>query len=286
MSTAVLTGSLGRRVFGRARRLPAAPTVASVALGVILVAALFGPLLVTEDPNLVNLVNPYAESSASHILGTDAVGRDIFSRLLVGARTAVLGPLIVVSVSTVIALTMAIVGAWFGGLPDIGLSRLTDLLLAFPGMLLAIVAASVFGAGLLVATLALSISYIPYVARIVRAEALRQRRLPYIEAAWLQGVPTWVIWTRYMIPSMWGVILAQTVLSFAYATIDVAAVSYLGLGVQAPTADWGLMVAEGQTGVTQGHPMEAFAAGACLVIMILSLGILGEHLAQRAERGR
>lgn len=168
----------------------------------------------------------------------------------------------------------------------IGISRVNDLLLAFPGILLAIVATSVFGVGLGVAAVALSISYIPYIARIVRSDALRQRRLPYIEAAWLRGVPTWWIWLKYLVPALWSVILAQIVLSFAYATIDVAAVSYLGLGVQAPTADWGTMVASGQEGVIQGHPLEALSAGACLVVMILSLGIVGDYLGGEADRGR
>jgi peptide/nickel transport system permease protein len=286
MSAATLAGSAGTRVFGRARRLPAAPALATVALVLILVAAVFGPLLVPHDPNAVEIVNPFAAPSASNLLGTDSVGRDILSRLVVGARTAVLGPLIVVTISTAIGVAMAILGAWFGGWLDIGVSRLNDLLLAFPGLLLAIVAASVFGAGLLTAAVALSVSYIPYISRIVRSQALRERRLPYIEAAWLRGVPTFSIWMRYLIPALATMILAQIVLSFAYATIDVAAVSYLGLGVQAPTADWGTMVAEGQNGLTQGHQMETFAAGACLVIMILSLGILGDYLAERVDRGR
>ena len=203
------------------------------------------------------------------------------SRLIVGARTAVLGPLIVVSISTAIGVAVAILAAWFGGWLDITISRTNDLLLAFPGMLLAIVAASVFGAGLATAAIALSISYIPYIARIVRSDALRERNLPYIEAAWLRGVPTRSIWGRYLIPALAAMILTQVVLQFAYATIDVAAVSYLGLGVQAPTADWGTMVAEGRAGLTQGHPMEALAAGACLVVMIVSLGVIGDYLAEK-----
>ena len=286
MSTQAIAGNAGLRFFGRVRRLPAATTVASVALGVIVFMAIFGPLIVSKDPNLVEILNPYAEPSAEHLLGTDSVGRDIFARLIVGARTAVVGPLIVVTIGTVVGLAMAILGAWFGGWLDVGVSRLNALLLAFPGILLAIVATSVFGVGLVTAAIALSVAYVPYIARVVRSEALRQRRLPYIEAAWLRGVPTRVIWFRYLIPALSGVILAQVVLSFAYATIDVAAVSYLGLGVQAPTADWGTMVASGQEGVVEGHPMEALSAGACLVIMILSLGVIGDHLSERAERKR
>lgn len=286
MTAASIAGSAGLRFFGRVRQLPAATLIASLALGVIVFLAIFGPLLISTDPNLVDILNPYAEPSGEHLLGTDSVGRDLLARLVVGARTAVLGPLIVVSIATVIGLALAIFGAWFGGWLDIGISRVNDLLLAFPGILLAIVATSVFGVGLGVAAVALSISYIPYIARIVRSDALRQRRLPYIEAAWLRGVPTWWIWLKYLVPALWSVILAQIVLSFAYATIDVAAVSYLGLGVQAPTADWGTMVASGQEGVIQGHPLEALSAGACLVVMILSLGIVGDYLGGEADRGR
>ena len=194
MNAQTLSGSLGTRLFGRVRGLPTAPTLAAAALSLIVVAAVFGPLLVSQDPNLVDIVHPFADPSSAHLVGTDAVGRDLFSRLVVGARTAVVGPLIVVAISSAVGLAMAIFGAWFGGWLDIAFSRLNDLLLAFPGLLLAIVAASVFGAGLAAAAIALSISYVPYFARIVRSEAMRQRRLPYIEAAWLRGVPTRLIW--------------------------------------------------------------------------------------------
>jgi peptide/nickel transport system permease protein len=286
MTTQTIAGPAGLRFFGRVRRLPRATTIAVAALGTILFMAVFGPLLISKDPNLVELLNPYAQPSVDHLLGTDASGRDLFARLIVGARTAVIGPLIVVSLGTFFGLAMALFAAWFGGWLDVSISRFSDLLLAFPGLLLAIVATSVFGVGLAVAAIALSVAYVPYIARVVRSEALRQRRLPYIEASWLRGAPTRVIWMRDLLPALSGVIYAQVVLSFAYATIDVAAVSYLGLGVQAPTADWGTMVASGQKSVIEGHPMETLSAGACLVVMILSLGVVGDHLADRAQRKR
>lgn len=286
MSTQALAGSFAPRALGRLRRVPAVQTAALIVLAVIVIAAIFGPLLAPQDPNKVEILRPFEGASSAHLLGTDSSGRDIFSRLIVGSRTALLGPLIVVSIATAIGLVLAILAAWYGGWVDVGISRLNDLLFAFPGMLLAIVAASVFGVGLSTAAIALSIAYIPYIARVVRAEAIRQRRLPYIEAAWLQGVPTLWIWLRSLIPALWGVLLAQIVTSFAYATIDVAAVSYLGLGVQAPTADWGTMVAEGQDGLIQGHPMETLSAGICLVVMILALGIVGDWLGEQAEKGR
>ncbi len=284
MTSQSIAGASGLRFFSRIRQLPAATTVAVTVLGIIVFMAIFGPMLISTDPNLVELLGSYDQPGATHLLGTDSLGRDIFARLVVGSRTAVLGPLIVVALGTVFGLTFAIVGAWFGGLLDVGVSRLTDLMLAFPGLLLAIVATAVFGVGLLVAAIALSVAYVPYIARIVRSEALRERRLPYIEAAWLRGVPTRVIWFRDLLPALSGVIYAQIVLSFAYATIDVAAVSYLGLGVQPPTADWGTMVANGQKGVVAGYPLEALSAGVCLVMMILSLGVIGDYLADRAER--
>lgn len=286
MSAHSLDTAVGPAVFTRVRqRVPLAPTLAAAVLAVIVFAAIFGPLLVPENPNHVDITDPFALPSASHLLGTDSLGRDLFSRLIAGARSALVGPAIVVSIATVVGVTLAILGAWFGGWIDIGVSRLNDLLLAFPGILLAIVASAVFGAGLLTAALALSISYIPYISRVVRSEALRQRRLPYTEAAWLQGVPTVQIWLRYLVPNLSSLIIAQVVTSLAYATIDVAALSYLGLGVQPPTADWGTMVATGQDGVVQGMPQEALYAGACLVLMILSLGVLGDYLADRADHG-
>jgi len=138
----------------------------------------------------------------------------------------------------------------------------------------------------LVAAVALSIAYCAYTARVVRSEAIRERNMPYVEALWVQGQSTRVICWRHLLPNLMPLILAQVTLSFAYATVDVATISFLGLGVQPPTADWGTMVAQGQVGIQEGYPQESLYASACLVVLILAVSVVGDYLTDRAEQRR
>lgn len=272
------------RALRRLSRLGWAPTAAAVVLGVMVLMALLAGLLAPDDPNVVDILNPYADPSGAHPLGTDASGRDLLSRLIVGARSAILGPVIVVGIATPVGIAIALLAAWKGGWTDIALSRSMDIVLAFPGLLLAILAAAVWGPSLTVAAAALSVAYVPYVARVVRSEALVQRNRPYVEALWAQGHSAWSIWIRHLIPNLAPLIVAQTTIMLAYATVDVAAISFIGLAVQAPTADWGSMVATGQTGVLEGYPQESLMAGACLFVLVLCISVLGEALSDRAEQ--
>ncbi len=260
--------------------------IASAVIAVLVLIAIFAPLLVPSDPNLVSIVDPYLPTSPAHLLGTDASGRDLLSRLIMGTRTALLGPMIVVAISTPIGVGIAVASAWKGGWIDSVISRMLDVIFAFPGLLLAIVAAAVFSPSLLVAAVALSITYTAYTARVVRSEAIRQRHQPFVEALWIQGQSSAAICRRHLLPNLMPLILAQLTLSFAYATVDVATLSFLGLGVQPPTPDWGTMVAEGQTGIEDGYPQEALYASACLVILILAVSVVGDHLTDRAEQRR
>jgi peptide/nickel transport system permease protein len=272
------------RVTRSGRALPLAATVAAVAIVLLAIVAIAAPWLAPYSPDQVNFAIPFAGSSAQHLLGTDSDGRDLFSRLLIGSRTSLLGPLIVVGISTPVGTIMALGAAWMGGVVDQVLSRVIDLLFAFPGLLLAIFASAVFGVGLRTCAIALSVSYVPYIARIVRSEALRQRNLPYIEASWAQGLPDRRIVRRHLLPSLYALLIAQTTVSFAYATIDIAALSYLGLGVQPPTADWGSMIAEGQTYIVPGHPQESLYAGICIILTVIAFTVVGDYVGSLAGR--
>jgi peptide/nickel transport system permease protein len=266
------------------RRPPVVVLVAGCVLAAVTVVALFAPLLAPHDPNAVDFAHVFSGPSGLHLLGTDESGRDLLSRLITGSRTSLLGALIVDGVAAVAGSLLAVLSAWIGGWFDLAVGRLVDLLFAFPGLLLAILATAVFGPSLQTVALALALSYVPYTARVVRSEALRQRHLPYIESAWAQGQPSRRIIRRHLLPSLLPLIIAQTTVSFGYATIDVAALSYLGLGVQPPTADWGTMVASGQTNIVTGHPQESLYAGACLVIVVVAFTIIGDALGERARR--
>jgi peptide/nickel transport system permease protein len=256
-----------------------------VVIAVALVLAVFGPLLAPYSPNAVNLGNAYLGPSGGHLLGFDSQGRDLLSRMIVGARTSVLAPLGVVAVATVAGTLLALASAWCGGWLDTGLSAAMDILFAFPGILLAVLAAAVFGAGLTAVAISLVIAYTPYVMRIVRSAALKERNQPYVAALEVQGFSGHSICRKHLLRGVGGLIVAETTILFGWAMLDLAAVSFLGLGVQPPQADWGVMVSEGETGVLQGYPAEALAAGIAIVVVVVAVNLLGERLNDR-QRGR
>jgi peptide/nickel transport system permease protein len=256
-------------------------------LVVIVLAALvaiFGALLAPFDPDHIELSNSFVGPTGGHLLGFDGNGRDLLSRLMVGARTSLLGPLAVVAFAIALGVIVAVATAWKGGRFDTLASTGLDILFAFPGILLAVLAAAVFGAGLTAAALALAVAYMPYVARVVRSACLRERNQPYIAALEVQGFSGFKVCMRHLVPNVAPMIVAQGTILFGYAMVDLAAISFIGLGVQPPQADWGVMVQEGQSGVLQSYPQESFAAGLCIVIVVVAFNILGERLIERAQR--
>lgn len=274
-------GALLTRSRRTTRHTPSGLTiVAASVLAVVTLLALFAPLLDAPplQPDLSMIGQP---PSAQHLLGTDSNGRDILFRLIFGARTALLGPLLVALASTTLGSGLALFAAWHGGAVDSAVSRIFDLLFAFPGLLLAILAAAVLGKGLAAASIALSISYIPYVGRIVRGAALREIGLPYVRALRAAGFGGAGIVARHFVPNFRPLLLSQGAIMFSYAMIDLAAVSFLGLGVQPPQPDWGSMVGSGLAGILGGAPEEAISACGILVVTIAAINLLGERLGDR-----
>ena len=257
--------------------------------GVIVAAtlvAIFGPLIAPFSPTLPNLALTFVGPTGSHLLGFDFEGRDVLSRLLAGAQSSMLGPLGVVLGSLVIGTLLAVVAAWRGGWLDSVISSGLDILFAFPGILLAVLAAAVFGAGLTAASIALAIAYMPYVARVLRGAALKERSQPYVAALEVQGASATSICLRHIVPNIAPLIVAQATIMFGYAMVDLAAVSFLGLGVQPPAANWGVMISENQVGIPEGYPLPALAAGVCIVIVVIAFNLLGERLFEQAQARR
>ena len=253
-----------------------------VVVGAVLLAVV-GPAFV-GDPNATDLSMAFFGPSPGHPLGFDSQGADLLSRLVVGARTAMLGPAIVVLAAMAAATVLAVAAAWLGGPVDAVISTVLDVVFAFPAILLAVLATAVFGAGLAAATVALAIAYTPFIARVLRGSLVRERSLEYIAAAEVQGVTAWAICFRHLIPNVLPLIASQATLVFGYAMVDLAAISFLGLGVQPPQPDWGTMVSTGRNGVLQGYPMESLSAGACIVVVVVAVNLLGERIGDRAAR--
>lgn len=267
----------------RASQIGVSGWMAIAVLVLIILSAVLAPLLAPQDPNAVNLSGAYQGSGGGHLLGTDASGRDLLSRLLYGSRTALVGPFLVVVISTTLGTILALAAVWFGGWFDQVVVRAVDAVFAFPGLLLAILATALFGSGLKAAVAALAIAYIPYIARIVRSAALRERSLLYIAALRVQGVHGFRIALRHILPNVAGLIVANGTLAFGFALMDIAGLSFIGLGVQPPTADWGAMVGTGMSGVLQQHPQQALYASALIVITVGAVNMLGDRLTERWE---
>jgi peptide/nickel transport system permease protein len=257
---------------------PVAAACALFILAVTLVAVL-APLIAPYDPNTLDILARYQGSSAQHLLGTDALGRDLLSRLIYGARLSLLGPFLIILIATTSGTFLAIVSAWVGGMVDNVVSRILDILFAFPGLILAMLAVALFGAGLIAPVIALSIAYLPYISRVLRSGAIRERALPYIDACYAEGLPTRTIAARHLLPNIMPLVVVQATLSFGYALVDLAAISYLGLGVQPPSPEWGLMVANGQSSILSGHPQESIYAGLMIVLTVVAFNLLGDRLA-------
>ncbi|MCX4671313.1 ABC transporter permease [Streptomyces sp. NBC_01381] len=253
-------------------------------VALVVAAALLAPWVVPHDPNAVDLGDALAGPSADHPLGVDAAGRDTLSRLLLGARTSLLGPLGVVVFATLAGVAVGTAAAWRGGWLDSVLSRSTELVFAFPGLLLAILIISVYGEGLLAPVIALAVAYLPYVSRLTRSLVLAERERPYISAYLVQGHSALQICLRHVLPNIAPVVLAQATINFGYALMDLAGLSFLGLGVPPLTPDWGRMVFDGQTAVQHGYPLSAVLPCVLIVLTVVAFNVVGERWADRVAR--
>lgn len=251
-----------------------------------LLVAVFAPLLAPYSAFDGSLLEAHRPPSAAHLLGTDQAGRDLFSRLLLGARTSLAGPVLVVVLTAILGSTLALIAAWNGGWVDAAIGRFLDLLFAFPSLLLAIIVVAIFGGGIIQAGIALSVAYTPYTARVLRSVAIRERVLGYIESARLQGRSGIVVVLRHLLPNVLPQVATGAAINFGYAMIELAAISFLGLGVQPPAPDWGLMVASGQDSLVQGFPQESLFSGLCIVVAVVAFGVIGERLGGRRAGGR
>ena len=275
--------SLGARLGQTVKEDPV--LVISGALCLLLVLLIFaGPLLAPNDPRQTDILNANQGTSGAHWLGTDQLGRDILSRVLYGARASLVGAAVVAVFGAVLGTAMAIVSAWYGRWVDSGLMYFANILFAVPAILIAIVAVAAFGAGLLAPVIALSIAYAPYYARVMRAIAVQERTKPYIEANLLAGFSIPRIWLYHFLPNMRPILIAQVTVCYGFALLDLAAISFLGFGVQPPTAEWGRMVSEARSALLNGYPQAALSAGAMIVLAVVAFVVFGERLSARAKR--
>jgi peptide/nickel transport system permease protein len=245
--------------------------------------AVAGPWIIPSDPNAQQLALRLAGPSWSHPFGLDELGRDILARLAVGARVSLLVGLVVVSVSATVGVLVGAVAGYRGGLVDDAVGRMMDVLLAFPGMLLAIALVAVLGPSIGHVVLALGvIGWVGY-ARLVRGQVLKIREFDYVQAARALGAPSLRILVRHVLPPTLAVVTVQATLGMAGAVLAEASLSFLGLGVQPPTPSWGAMLDAGRSHLLDA-PHLAIAPGAAIAFMVLSFNLAGDALRDKIDQ--
>lgn len=256
-------------------------------VGTLLVACVVGMAALSlawtpHDPTEVQVLRRFQGPSADHWLGTDHLGRDVFSRVLVGARTVVVVGLIAVTVGVVLGGLLGSVAAFSGGWTDEVLMRLMDALAAYPPVLAALLLAAVMGPGAVTGTLAIGLASAPVFARIVRAHVLTLREQGFIEAARALGASGRHIIVRHIWPNTAGLVLVQATVAFARAVLAEAALSYLGLGTQPPTPSWGRMLRDAQDFLFfSAYP--AIFPGIAVALTVLGFNLLGDGLRDRLD---
>jgi peptide/nickel transport system permease protein len=271
----------------RGRRRPSLLILLSFLIVVLVVAcALFGSLLAPFGANAQNLIVATQAPSAHHLLGTDDFGRDILSRIIVGARAAVIGPALIAVGALIIGNVLGLIAGYFGGRVDYFIMRLADLVWALPGLLIAIVVVGVIGGGYYVAVIVLVVLTFPIDARIVRGAVLQQRNMPYVEAAITLGIAPSRVMLRHIWPNVLPLVVANTFLNFAFSLVALSALSFLGLGVPLNTPDWGGMLAQNLS-LIQNNAMACLAPAIALVLTAVSMNLIGDWSYERlSDRGR
>lgn len=253
-------------------------TAGLVIMIVMFVTAAFANVLAPFDPEENDFQAMMQAPSWTHLLGTDQMGRDIFSRIVYGARTALLVGFSAAFAGGLIGLVLGVASAYFGGWFDLVFQRILDVLMAFPLIILALAVVSVFGTGVFNVILAITIPLIPRCGRVVRASALAVREIPYVDAARALGFGHSRIVLRHMVPNVVGPFLILLSAFVGQAILAEASLSYLGLGVQEPVPAWGLMLQGGAEEYATTAPWIAIFPGLAIVMAVLGISLFGDAL--------
>ena len=250
-----------------------------IMLGIAVMAA-FGNAVAPRDAMAQHLDVGLTRPSWTYLFGTDTFGRDIFSRVIVGARAAVVGPAVVALISFAVGNFLGLNAGYFGGRTDSLIMRWVDLMLALPGLLVAVVVVGAVGGGYWMAVLVLAVLFIPFDTRVIRGATLEQMPRPYVEAAVAAGVPRRRIMLLHIWPNVSATALANTFLLFAVALVALSGLSFLGFGAGPGSPDWGLMLAENRT-LLFINPWAALAPAAMIVIVATSINLIGDWVYER-----
>ncbi|MEU1762312.1 ABC transporter permease [Micromonospora sp. NPDC005257] len=270
------TESTGRRVLDALRRDPLA-VGGTIVLVLLVVVGVAGPWLAPAGVNDVDVDQMLRPPSGAHLFGTDELGRDVLSRVLVAARVSLQVGAVSVGISLVAGVTLGLFAGYYRGWLDSLLMRCMDVLFAFPVLLLAVAIVAVLGPGLLTAMVAIGVVYTPIFARITRAGVLSVREQVFVRAAVSIGASDLRIMRRHVLPNIAAPLIVQTSLSLAFAILSEAALSFLGLGIQPPAPAWGRMLFDGRGFVTDAWWLGVFP-GAAIFLTVLAFNLVGDAL--------
>ncbi|WP_028242657.1 nickel transporter permease [Pseudobutyrivibrio ruminis] len=248
----------------------------------LLIGSIFSSYLTPYDPYLQDLSNAKAAPSMEHLLGTDRYGRDMLSRVIIGSRTSIYSTLLLVAIITAFGTAIGVICGWFGKWIDVILMRISDMFLAFPGLVFALAVAGVLGGGLQNAIIALAAISWPKYARIARSQTLAQKETVYLRAAKLSGSSTIKIIFKHILPNIMGPILVTSMLDIGTMMMELAGLSFLGLGAKPPTAEWGSMMSDTRSLITI-VPWVTLAPGIAIFISVMIFNLLGDTIRDYAD---
>lgn len=265
-----------RRVASRALRNPLS-VAGLVIIGTLIGLAIVAPLVAPYDPTKTDVVNRLAPPSAAHWFGTDALGRDILSRVIYGSRVSLRIALLAAVIATAIGVPLGIVSGYFRGRTDDLLMRLTDMFMAFPSLILAMAIAAALRPTLENVIIAISLAAWPAYARLARSVTLALREETFVEAARASGATSGRILRRHVLPGVLSPVVIQVSLSMGGIILTAAGLGFIGLGAQPPTPEWGVMIAEGRNFITQQWWVSTFP-GIAIALVVLGFNLLGDGI--------
>ena len=264
--------------FGDLMRRQPLGTAGAFVVVLMVLATIFAEVLSPYDPEMISFESMLVPPSIDHWMGTDAFGRDILTRIIYGARTALFVGFTAAFVGSTLGLILGVASAYFGGLFDLVVQRLVDILMAFPLIVLALAVVATLGAGTVNVVIAITIPFIPQCARVVRSSALAIREIPYVDAARALGFGHTRIIMRHMVPNVMAPYLIMVTTFVGHAILLEASLSYLGLGVQEPTAAWGLMLQGGAEEFAESAPWVPIFPGLAITLAVFGFNLFGDAL--------
>ena len=248
----------------------------------LILCSFFSEHLTPYDPYLQDLTIAKQAPSAEHLLGTDRYGRDMLSRVIAGSRASIFSTLLLVAVTAILGTAVGVLCGWVGGMMDTVLMRVSDVFLAFPGLVFALAVAGTLGGGLQNAMIALAAISWPKYARIARSQTLSQKETQWMKAVRLSGSGTGKIILKHILPNILGPILVTSVLDIGTMMMELAALSFLGLGAKPPIPEWGSMMSDTRSLMTTS-PWITFSPGIAIFISVMIFNLLGDTIRDYAD---